>query len=138
MVKAAGNRQGGQSLLETALALPVVLLVLLGIFDLSRAVYYQSVIANGAREGARYGSVPSHEGDQAGVINAAQATMVGLEPGNVQIVVNWLEEEMEAEIIQVQVRYRMTVITPLIADVVGDGGQLNLVSESTMRIDEDE
>ena len=132
MVKHAGKRQGGQSLLETAFALPVVLLVLLGIFDFSRAVYYQSVIANGAREGARYGAVPTHVNDHTGTVNATQATMVGLESGNVQIVVNW----PGGDTVQVQVRYRMTVITPIIASVVGNGGRMDLVSESTMRIDE--
>jgi hypothetical protein len=44
----------GQSLTEFALALPVILLILLGVADLGRVFYYTSAIANAAREGASY------------------------------------------------------------------------------------
>ncbi|MGH2471847.1 MAG: TadE/TadG family type IV pilus assembly protein [Candidatus Limnocylindria bacterium] len=44
----------GQSLVEFALALPVLLLLLLGLADLGRAFYYTSAIANAARVGAEY------------------------------------------------------------------------------------
>jgi len=46
--------QAGQSLIEVALALPVLLILLLGIADGARAYYYASIVANGAREGANY------------------------------------------------------------------------------------
>lgn len=44
----------GQSLIELALALPLLLILLLGIVDGGRAYYFASVIANAAREGANY------------------------------------------------------------------------------------
>jgi Flp pilus assembly protein TadG len=44
----------GQSLVEFALALPVLLLLLLGLVDFGRAFYYTSTIANAARAGAEY------------------------------------------------------------------------------------
>src|SRR5437870_2601945 len=44
----------GQSLVEFALALPVLLLLLLGLADFGRAFYYTSTIANAARVGAEY------------------------------------------------------------------------------------
>jgi Flp pilus assembly protein TadG len=46
--------RAGQSLIEVALALPVLLILLLGIADGARAYYYAGVVANGAREGANY------------------------------------------------------------------------------------
>ena len=46
--------QAGQSLIEVALALPVLLILLLGIADGARAYYYAGIVANGAREGANY------------------------------------------------------------------------------------
>jgi Flp pilus assembly protein TadG len=46
--------QTGQSLVEFALALPVLLLILLGLADFGRAFYYTTVIANAARFGAEY------------------------------------------------------------------------------------
>jgi Flp pilus assembly protein TadG len=46
--------QAGQSLVEFALALPVLLLILLGLADFGRAFYYTTAIANAARAGAEY------------------------------------------------------------------------------------
>jgi Flp pilus assembly protein TadG len=51
----AGLRQdAGQSLVELALALPVLLLILLGIADLGRAFYYTVMVADAARQAAVY------------------------------------------------------------------------------------
>jgi len=47
----------GQSLLEFALILPVLVIVLVGVFDLGRALFALITITNAAREGARYGTL---------------------------------------------------------------------------------
>ena len=44
----------GQSLVELALALPLVLILLLGMVDVGRAYIYSTAITNAAREGAYY------------------------------------------------------------------------------------
>ena len=44
----------GQSFVELALALPILLLILLGLADFGRAFYYTTIIANAARAGAAY------------------------------------------------------------------------------------
>lgn len=46
----------GQSLVEVALALPFLLLIVLGIGDLARFSYYSTAVTNAAREGALFGS----------------------------------------------------------------------------------
>jgi hypothetical protein len=43
----------GQALVEFALILPIFILVVMGIFDLGRAVYGFNTVNNAAREGAR-------------------------------------------------------------------------------------
>jgi Flp pilus assembly protein TadG len=43
----------GQALVEFALALPILILLLVGIFDLGRGVYAFNTVNNAAREGAR-------------------------------------------------------------------------------------
>jgi Flp pilus assembly protein TadG len=51
----AGPRHDvGQGLVELALALPVLLLILLGIADIGRAFYYTVVVSDAAREAAAY------------------------------------------------------------------------------------
>ena len=52
----------GQSLVELALAFPVLLLILLGLADFGRAFFYTSAIANAAREGAAYASLNAGPG----------------------------------------------------------------------------
>jgi Flp pilus assembly protein TadG len=51
----ARRSRRGQAAVETALVLPIFLVVLMGIIECSRALYAYSVVSNAAREGARYG-----------------------------------------------------------------------------------
>jgi hypothetical protein len=49
----------GQTLVETALIMPLFLMVIFGIIVLGIGVFYQQQIANAAREAARYASIRS-------------------------------------------------------------------------------
>lgn len=49
--------QAGQSLTEFGLVLPIIVMLLLGIFDMGRAVYAFNSVTNAAREGARVTAV---------------------------------------------------------------------------------
>jgi TadE-like protein len=53
---AAPARQRGQSLVEFAISSLVLILLLMGLLDLSRAFYYSVNIQGAAREGARHGA----------------------------------------------------------------------------------
>lgn len=53
----------GQSLVEMALLLPLLLLLALGIFDFSRAIQANNIIANLSREGANLISRTSNSAD---------------------------------------------------------------------------
>ena len=50
----------GQSLLEFALIIPLALFLLLGFFDLGRAVFYYSSLSNAVRESSRSGIVMAY------------------------------------------------------------------------------
>jgi Flp pilus assembly protein TadG len=52
----------GQSLVETALVLPVLALLTFGLLDFGRAYYFQVAITNAAREGARTGILNIYTG----------------------------------------------------------------------------
>ena len=47
------SRTRGQALVETALVLPVLLLILIALFDVGRAIFAYNTATNAAREGAR-------------------------------------------------------------------------------------
>ena len=52
-----GQRERGQSLVETAIVFPILLLLLAAVVDFGRAFDAYIVLTNAAREGARWGSV---------------------------------------------------------------------------------
>jgi len=51
--------EGGQALIETAITLPLVLLVAVSIFEFGRAYQTSQVLTNTAREGARVAILPN-------------------------------------------------------------------------------
>jgi Flp pilus assembly protein TadG len=53
----------GTALLETALTLPLLLFVAVGIFEFGRAYQYMQVLTNAAREGARVAVLPGQTTD---------------------------------------------------------------------------
>lgn len=90
----ARRDDGGQSLIEFALVLPVFLLVALGLIDLSRAVWQENTLAYAAREGTRYaivhgtgGSPVAFPGSHQEVKDVVRSAAVGVP--NVDVVVTW-------------------------------------------------
>ena len=81
------KRTRGQSLVEFAFCLPVLVLLLVGIFDLGRAFNAHIVITNAAREGAYYGSMYPHDtsGISDQVINEAQGSGIPLAAEDIAI-----------------------------------------------------
>ena len=59
-----GGSERGQSLIETALTLPLLLLVSVSIFEFGRAYQMTQVLTNAAREGARVAVLPGSTSDQ--------------------------------------------------------------------------
>jgi len=76
----------GQSLVEFALLLPLMLLIITGLFDVARAVWEENTLAYAAREGTRYAIVHGSYGTP-----AADTTDVGnalCNPGDIVICTN--------------------------------------------------
>jgi Flp pilus assembly protein TadG len=53
----AARDEGAQSLVEFALVLPLMLLIVTGLFDVSRAIWQENTLAYAAREATRYAIV---------------------------------------------------------------------------------
>jgi Flp pilus assembly protein TadG len=74
--------ESGQSLVEFALAIPVFLLILFGLFDLGRVVYAYNTISNASRESVRVSIVNQTQADvEAEAIK--QAVSLGLTDADV-------------------------------------------------------
>ena len=66
----------GQALVEFALVIPIVLLLICGLFDLGRIVFVNNTLSDGARHGARHASVDPRADDYCQVIDDAVRTAI--------------------------------------------------------------
>lgn len=134
----ADGRSRGQTLTEFALIIPVILLVLLGLFDLGRAVYAYTTISNAAREGARVLIVDQTQ--TSGVYRAqseaaGSATALGIADAAVTVAFRTpdLSGSCSARTIgcvaELIVPYAYNAITPIIGQLVGP-----ISMSSTVRI----
>jgi len=85
----------GQAILEFVLVLPIILLIIMGTFDLARAFSIKIVLLNAAREGANY--LSNHKDDETNcgsycymetidvVQNEASSSGINIAPGDVTI-----------------------------------------------------
>ena len=116
----------GQSMVEFALVLPMLLLLVFGFLDMGRAIYYYSTIGNAAREGARYASVhpldlQTNTTDQTAVKDIVQeySVALGLDMSKITF------PTAPTDYVTVKVTYDFIPLTPFI-------NTLSLQSESTM------
>jgi Flp pilus assembly protein TadG len=119
----------GQDAVEFALIISVLLLVLMGIFDMGRVAYSYSVLLNAAREGARYGVI--HPTDTAGIKATVLNMAVGLDPSALTVTTT----APDSSTIQVSLSYQFTFVTPVIQAFFGSG-PLTLVGDSRMRLEQ--
>ena len=111
--------QKGQSLVEVAVALPVLLLILLGILDLGRAYFTYIALADAAAEGAAFGAI--HPTDTAQIVERAAESsngLVTLEPDMVSVDLIDLSAGLP---ITVTVEYQYQLLTPVIQTFVPNG-----------------
>ena len=130
-----GEGEGGQSLVEFTLVLPIFLLVLFAIVDFGMAFNAWITVTNSAREGARVGAVRAPSGD---IEQRVRDTAGSLGDDLTVIVTN--AEGDPGDSVVVDVSYGYSLITPL-ADIMGmiSGGSiadtLNLSSTADMRLE---
>lgn len=148
MNTACRRDERGQAIVETALVLPILILVLLGLFDFGRAVYAFNAISNAARDGARL-AIVDQRSDANGVSLAAieaaeQATALGLDPADPnQVRVRYLTPDLSATcpaawsswqgcVAEVRVQYQWRAITPIVGAILGP---ITLSSTTQMSIE---
>jgi Flp pilus assembly protein TadG len=107
------GRAAGQSAVELALLLPLLLLIVFGVLDLGRAFQVAITIANAARVGARYAM--QYPTDTNGIIAAAQAEAQGsgivlTDPSTSSVSVSCPQGCGSNQPIQVTVTYTFTLM----------------------------
>lgn len=125
----ARRKQRGQELVEFALILPLLLLLMVGIFEFGYVVFAYNTLSNAVREGARYGSV--HPDDPAAIIARAQRLTGGLDQSKLGEDA-WTVEVTDTRV-SVSVEYEHSLMTGFIFQPFGFGNTLTLRAASSMQ-----
>ena len=111
----------GQSLVELAISLTIILLLLAGAVDFSIAYFSFSAMQDAAQEGALYGSInPDDEGGIITRVRNASSNPVDLADTDlVDVIVTVAEDACEGDEIRVNVIYDYPISMPFIGTIIG-------------------
>jgi hypothetical protein len=137
MRRVYSSSRSGQSLVEFAIILPLLMLLVVVIFDLGRVVYYSSTIHNAAREAARWGIV--YPDIETNIQDKAIDYAVGLGLQRNQITVCWHYDPSDVHSfpppsVKITVVYSFRPAIPLVSRFL-PGGQLSLEGDATMKLE---
>ena len=125
--------QRGSALLEGAFIFTILMMLLFGILDLCRLVWWYNGVSYLAREGTRYAAVrgnssvaPATAGD---VTNAVTAQAIGYDSANFTIATTWIPDNKPGSAVKVIVTYPFTPIVPYVPP-----GTISLSSTSQLTI----
>ncbi len=121
----------GQSVVETALVLPIILLLLLGMFEISRIFGSYLLITYVSRESARMAAVGRT--DNAIIENVhKKSTLLKVE--NIQIIISPAQSSRRTgDDISVSIKYKIPIYAPIIQNILPN--PLNLEAKTVMRIE---
>lgn len=105
----------GQSLVETALILPVIILLLMGMFEFTRIFGSYLLITYTGRESARMASVGRTDEE---IIQNIQAKSGLLDLANLQVVIDPSGTRRTGEDVRVNIKYKIVIYAPLIQSII--------------------
>jgi Flp pilus assembly protein TadG len=142
------NRRG-QALVEFALVLPMVLALVIAIFEIARAWNIQQVITDAAREGARVAVIGSgNNGTPAAIATQVDNTIdnaltaAGIDPNTATVTTSGLGLGRGVDaVVGISIPYQFVFLSPmmrLLSQFAGGGnsgfnGTINLQTSFTMR-----
>jgi hypothetical protein len=102
--------ESGQSLIEFALVMPLLLLIITGLFDVARATWQENTLAYAAREGTRYAIVHGSASVDGTIVNSSSYQPVvdvvrdaAVGVPSVSVAVTWPDSNCYARSCRVQV-----------------------------------
>ena len=125
------KNQKGQSLVEFAIVLPLLLLLLFGIAEFGIMLNSYLTIQNIAREGTRLGIIG---GSDTEITSLIRTTSPNLTSADLSISITPSEgNRRSGDTLQVKVTYNYRMIVPIISALVGN--IIVLTSQTSMRIE---
>jgi hypothetical protein len=125
------RENGGQALVEFALVLPLLLLLLMAVFEFGNVFHSYLTITNAAREGARLGVV----NPDADIENCVRTVCSALDTSKLEITVAPQDPvyRKPGYYLTVDVRYKVFLITPLLSNFLPN--PMDISARSVMRIE---
>ena len=129
------RRSTGQAMVELAFALPIFLIILFGLIEGGRYVFYSETLNHAAREGARYAIIhgehaeigvptgPPHDPTAAAVKQAVREAAFGLQGGGDIVIPDPLYQpnnNRRGSLVTVTLSYTYTPIVPVFGSITID------------------
>ena len=129
--------EAGQSLAELALALPILMAVVIGIFEFGRAWNVRQTVTHAAREAARLAVIRTSSSDDIEAVIEDRLSAAALDPEQATVSVTGMGGlPGTATTIEVSYPYTFSFLGPVVDLLNGDeevAGSLTLTSSATMR-----
>lgn len=121
----------GQSMVETALMLPIIILLFMGMFEFSRILGSYLLVTHASREGARLAAIGKTDAEiRANIENKVSILNVS----ELQILPDPDEDHrITGENVRVCVRYRLQIYAPVISSIVSNPFEIE--ANTYMRIE---
>lgn len=125
------RNERGQSLIEFTLIIPIVLIILMGIFEFGIMLNSYLTINNAARDSSRLAAVG---GSDTEVISLALDRLPNIDTNNITIEVTpSAGNRVRGGTVTVKVTYNYQVFTPIISNIINNN--VNLIAKNSMRIE---
>lgn len=125
------HTRNGQALVETALVLPIIILVLMGIIDFGLMFNNYLVVSNASRDAAR-NAVVGHTDVET---NALIANMTStLDQAKIKVTISPADSiRRKGDQVSVTIEYDNTLLTPIISAIISN--PVKLKSKTIMRME---
>lgn len=124
-------QERGQSLVETALVLPILIILMLGVMDLGRAFFVTVALNDAAEEGAVYAAIRQSDQDEIKIrVVDAASQQIPVDPAYISIDTSTV---VVGAPITVTVQHELDLYTPLIQSML-PGQTLLLTGQATQQI----
>jgi Flp pilus assembly protein TadG len=125
------KNENGQALVEFAIILPILLLLIMGIFEFGMLLNSYLTIQNAAREGARLGIVGGTDVEIDSLINSISPTLT---PSDLTVSVTPVEiSRNSGDTLTVNVTYNYHMTVPIISALLNN--VVPLKAQTSMRIE---
>ena len=135
-LKGLRRNENGQSVVELAIAIPILLLVLCGIIDFGWIFSNKMIITYCTRESARYGTVNATDPNAASQV-AQRAIDVAPDyvKDHLDITVTFTNiYDVRSGDVEVEIHYNVRALTP-VTGIFFDGQTVELIAKSIMKVE---